>query len=185
MRALGAPTIYYANHTSHADVLLLLAALPPDVRGSVRPVAASDYWNRDPVRRFLAQEVFRCIAVSRLEVNRNANPLDAMQRALLAGQSLILFPEGTRGDGTRLLPFRSGIHRLLQATPAAQAVPVWIQNAHRALPRGSWLPAPVPCTVTFGAPLHLSTGTPKAGVLAAASLALEEVARECIPKCQC
>ncbi len=174
-----AARIFYANHTSHADILLLLAALPPAIRESARPVAAADYWGVDTLRRFLATDVFRSLVVSRLDVSRDAHPMDGMRRALHAGQSIILFPEGTRGDGAHLRPFRGGIYHLLQAVPCVEVVPVWIQNAHRALPRGGWLPRPWPCAVAFGRPACVSVDSPKAELLAALSFALQEVGRQC------
>ena len=49
--------IYFANHTSNLDALVIWASLPPSVRDLTRPVAARDYWIKDPLRRYLANHV--------------------------------------------------------------------------------------------------------------------------------
>src|SRR5580658_3236210 len=89
--------IFVANHTSHLDFVLLWSALPPTVRAQTRPVAAADYWDRGIVRRFIATRVFRAVLVHR--GGRDPHATDPMLEALRRGDSLILFPEGMRGDG--------------------------------------------------------------------------------------
>jgi 1-acyl-sn-glycerol-3-phosphate acyltransferase len=153
---MAEPTVYFANHTSHGDFVLLWAALPPDLRGRTRPVAAADYWLSSRLRRFIGAEVFRALLIDRLWSTRAQPPVQAMADSLHHGDSLILFPEGTRntGDDT-LLPLKSGLYHLARACPDARLVPVWIENLRRVLPKGSVLPVPLACSVDFGAPLRL------------------------------
>ena len=117
--------IYIANHTSHADFILLWSALTPRLRSHTFPVAAADYWNANGVRRYMVKEVFRAVLVERDSVHRTHDPVAAMLQALDDGNSLIMFPEGTRGRGEALQPFKCGIFHLASTRPNVELVPVW------------------------------------------------------------
>jgi 1-acyl-sn-glycerol-3-phosphate acyltransferase len=143
------PRVYFANHRSHGDFLLIWACLPPELRRMTRPVAGADYWLRGNLRRYLIERVFRGVLIDRL-AGRHGNPLETMSAPLQAGESLILFPEGTRNLGDDLLPFKSGIAHLAHDHPDVEFVPVWIENLGRAMPKGSLIPIPLLCTLSFG-----------------------------------
>jgi 1-acyl-sn-glycerol-3-phosphate acyltransferase len=151
--------IYCVNHTSHLDFLLLWTALPARLRRVTRPVAAADYWNAGPVRRYLIQEVFRGVLVDRSGLA--PQPLQPVFTSLAQGDSLIFFPEGTRGPGEGLLPLKSGIFHVAQDWPEVELVPVWIDNSYRVMPKGVFFPVPLLCSMTFGAPLRLLEGEEK------------------------
>lgn len=167
--------IYFANHTSHGDFVLIWAALPPALRRRTRPVAAADYWLGEKLRRYLALKVFRGVLITRVPKAHQANPLDQMGAALAEGDSLILFPEGTRNPGEGLQPLKSGIHHLARAHPEVELVPVWIENLGRAMPKGSLIPVPLLCTLCFGPPMHLQAGESREDFLARARNALLEL----------
>jgi 1-acyl-sn-glycerol-3-phosphate acyltransferase len=147
--------IYDSNHTSHVDFVLLWSALPPQLRARTRPVAAGDYWTKGAVRRYVIHQVFRGVLVDRGPVAMGVNPVAPMLDALDHGDSLILFPEGTRGDGKELLPFKHGIFHVARALPSVELVPVWIDNSYRVMPKGVVLPLPLLCSVTFGQPTRI------------------------------
>lgn len=147
--------VYFANHTSHVDFLLLWTSLPDSLRRQTRPVAARDYWQNGSVKSHLAERVFRSVFVERECPTRMVNGIMPMLRAIDRGESLILFPEGTRGDGETLLPFRAGIFHLACERPDVEFVPVWLTNSNRVLPKGALLPLPLLCTVTFGRPTRI------------------------------
>ena len=152
---LATPTVYFANHRSHGDFVLLWTSLPADLRSLTRPVAAADYWLASPTRRFIGCEVFRAVLVDRTGAADRSDPIAQMAAALDAGDSLILFPEGTRNESDEaLLPFKSGLFHLSRRCPHARLVPVWINNVHRVLPKGAIVPLPLACSVTFGAALE-------------------------------
>jgi len=148
-----ARSIYFANHTSHMDTLAIWAALGPGLRVHTRPVAARDYWDRGGLRRYVARRVLNVVFVERHREGRDADPLAPLCAALDEGSSLILFPEGTRGAGPLPAAFRSGLYNLAVRFPAVPLVPVYLENMHRAMPKGTFVPIPVICTVRFGAPL--------------------------------
>jgi 1-acyl-sn-glycerol-3-phosphate acyltransferase len=148
--------IYCVNHTSHLDFLLLWTALPEPLRRKTRPVAGADYWNAGAVRRYVIHRVFRGVLVDR--TGSSANPLEAVLAALTAGESLIYFPEGTRGPGEGLQPLKAGIYVVAKERPEVDLIPVWIDNSYRAMPKGMFFPIPLLCSMTFGAPLRLKEG---------------------------
>ena len=154
--------IYFANHTSHIDFVLLWSVLPVRVRKKTRPVAASDYWSRGLVRQYLIHRVFHGVLVARGYLERDQDdPIVIMCEALDEGASLILFPEGTRGPGSNVQPFKAGVFHLAQARPDVELVPVWIDNSYRVMPKGVPLPVPLLCSVAFGEPVKLESGEQK------------------------
>lgn len=171
--------IYYANHSSHGDFVLLWASLPPALRRMTRPVAGADYWQASPLRRYLINRVFNGVLIDRERKEPVDNPLQPMLDALADSDSLIIFPEGTRNlqeDG--LLPFKSGLYHLAKSYPQAQVIPVWIANLNRVMPKGRFLPLPLLCTTSFGTPLFLEDGESKEQFLERSRVALLALAPE-------
>ncbi len=166
--------IYYANHSSHGDFVLLWASLPPEVRRRTRPVAGADYWNKAGLRSYVINKVFNGVLVDRQRSDANANPLEPLDRALDGGDSLIIFPEGTRNldDEVKLLPFKSGIYHLSLAHPEVELVPVWLANLNRVMPKGRMLPLPLLCTLSFGKPLVATAEEGKEAFLERARMAV-------------
>jgi 1-acyl-sn-glycerol-3-phosphate acyltransferase len=165
--------VYFANHSSNGDFVLLWTVLPAPMRRQTRPVAALDYWLTSPLRAFIGREVFNAVLIDRRPEARTTDPVAQMVEALDQGASLILFPEGQRnGSDMALLPFKSGLYHLAKARPQVDLVPVWIANLNRVMPKGEIIPVPLICTLTFGAPLHLAPDEAKDSFLARASDAL-------------
>jgi 1-acyl-sn-glycerol-3-phosphate acyltransferase len=165
--------IFFANHSSNGDFVLLWAVLPPAFRRKTRPVAALDYWLKSPLRAFIGREVFNAVLIDRRPEARTDDPVSQMTAALDDGASLILFPEGQRNSSDAvLLPFKSGLYHLAKARPAVDLVPVWIANLNRVMPKGEVIPVPLICTLTFGAPIHLAPDEAKDAFLTRATTAL-------------
>jgi len=152
--------VYFANHTSNLDLVLLWASLPPELRRITRPVGAQDYWSSG-IRAFLSLRVFRAVLIERKQVTKSNNPLRPMLAALEGGESLIIFPEGTRNPNGEVNEFRAGLFHLAKARPDVEFVPVFIDNLNRVLPKGEILPVPILCSVRFGTPLTLADGEAK------------------------
>jgi len=153
-------SIYFTNHTSHLDTLALWVALPANIRAKTRPVAARDYWGRGKFKRFIALKVLNAVLIER-EVSRHSDPLAPLFEALAAGDSLILFPEGTRKAQAEPSDFKGGLYHLAEAFPQVKLIPVYLDTLHRSMPKGSYLPVPLICTVRFGAALSLQASEHK------------------------
>lgn len=153
--------IYFANHTSHLDALVVWASLPMELRNITRPVAAKDYWNKGAVRRYLATQVFDALLIDRTEIKVHNSPVDLMIREMGDKKSLIVFPEGGRSLTGEIGEFKSGLFYLGKKRPDLELVPVYIDNLNRVLPRGEFLPVPLLSCITFGPPIWLEKGEPK------------------------
>jgi 1-acyl-sn-glycerol-3-phosphate acyltransferase len=164
--------VYFANHSSNLDFVLLWASLPGEIRARTRPVAAHDYWTGSKLRHWLAGSIFRAVLIERRNVTRENNPLTPMCEALWAGDSLIIFPEGTRNHAGEIGEFKPGIHHLAREVPEAELVPVFIENLNRVLPKGEILPVPILCSVYFGNPIRLEPGETKRDFLVRARQAV-------------
>ena len=174
---LGAPPkaeqrIYFANHQSHFDWVLIWAALPGDLRAITRPIAARDYWTSSALKHWITREVFNAVYVSRTRPQGGSaagtddeDPLEPLMEALRHGDSLVIFPEGTRGHQAEPAPFKAGLYHLAEAFPEVQLIPAWIANVQRVMPKGEVVPVPILCSVTFGAPLSLAAGEDKRAFL--------------------
>ena len=166
-------TLYYGNHTSHGDFVLLWATLPPALRRQTRPVAGRDYWLVSPLRRFIGEKVFCAVMIRRDSTQPGPSPVDQIVETLGEGSSLIFFPEGTRNTGDEvLLPFRSGLFHVATACPAVRFVPAWIDGIREVLPKGAVVPVPHRCTVRYGEALRLQPGEEKDAFIARARQAL-------------
>lgn len=152
----SSPAIYYANHTSHLDGLAVWSSLPKSMRNKARPIAARDYWDSSKLKRYIANEVFNALLIDRKPETREEDPIEKMLSVLDQGDSLILFPEGTRGDGAQINQFKSGLFHLAQARPEIPLVPVYLHNLHRVLPKGSKLIVPILCKTIFGEPISFA-----------------------------
>ena len=146
--------IYFANHQSHADLVMIWAALPEELRSITRPIAARDYWTKTDFKRWITTAVFNAVYVDR-ERQGDEDPLQPLIDALQSGDSLIIFPEGTRGHAAEPQAFKAGLYNLALRFPDVVLVPAWIANVQRVMPKGEVVPVPVLCSVTFGAPIRL------------------------------
>ena len=163
--------VYFANHTSHLDALVLWSSLPKDVRSVTRPVAARDYWERGPVRRHIAKS-FNALLIDRTKIKVHQSPVQLMLREIGDVYSLIVFPEGGRSSTEEAGEFKSGLYYISKKRPDLELVPVYMENLNRVLPRGEVLPVPLLSCITFGPPIWLEAGEPKVDFLARARQAV-------------
>jgi 1-acyl-sn-glycerol-3-phosphate acyltransferase len=168
--------IFFANHSSHLDFILIWSSLPRHVRERTRPVAGRDYWERSRFRRYYVQRVFDAVLIDRaLLADRNGGAREAVEQmveGLGSEYSLILFPEGTRGSGESIRQFRGGLYYLARVRPDVELVPVRINGAHKVLPKGRHLPRPQESNLTFGPPMRLENGEARAAFTERARAAL-------------
>jgi 1-acyl-sn-glycerol-3-phosphate acyltransferase len=173
------PRVYFANHASHLDFMAIWSALPRRVRRDVRPVAGRDYWEKTPARRFLADRVFHALLIDRHRAASRGDVVAQARAAVerMAGEvaqhrSLIVFPEGTRSLDGQVGEFRSGLFHLSRLCPEAELIPVYVENLHRVLPKGEFLPVPMLNRVVFGPPMTASARDDKHAFLSRARAAL-------------
>ena len=152
--------IYFANHQSHADLVMIWAALPEELRSITRPIAAKDYWTKTPFKQWITTAVFNAVYVDR-ERKGDEDPLQPLVDALASGDSIIIFPEGTRGADVLPQPFKSGLFHLATEFPNVALAPVYLENLQRIMPKGAIWPVPLICKVHFGANDALGAGEDK------------------------
>jgi len=147
------PYIIVANHSSHLDAVALLGLFPLKELKCVRPVAASDYFDVNGLRRFVSRTFFHIVPIRRKGISRHEDPLAPLEKVLRDGQSLIFFPEGTRSMTGDVERFHSGIAHLLERMPDVAVVPVYLANMGRSLPKGEVILVPFFCDVRIGVPI--------------------------------
>ena len=170
--------VYFANHTSHLDAVVVWSALPQQVRALTRPVAAKDYWSAGRIRSYLANRVFNALLIDRTEIKVHQSPVDLMIREIGHHYSLIVFPEGGRNSGGEIGEFKSGLYYLCKKRPDLELIPVHIDNMNRILPRGEVLPVPLLTCISFGPPIWLEAGEPKTDFLRRAREAIRRLKEE-------
>jgi len=152
--------VYFANHTSHLDAIVLWSSLPFEVRYLTRPVAAKDYWEKSALRQYMTKS-FNALLIDRKHIKVHQSPVDLMIREIGDTYSLLVFPEGHRGSDENVGEFKSGLYYLSKKRPDLELIPVYIDNLNRVLPRGEFLPVPLLSRITFGPPIWLETGESK------------------------
>ncbi|TDT74152.1 1-acyl-sn-glycerol-3-phosphate acyltransferase [Litoreibacter halocynthiae] len=168
--------IYYANHSSNADLPLIWTVLPAALRRDTRAVAAADYWLKNKLRAFIGRDVFQGILIDRRAEHRTEDPIAKIVEALDEGASIIIFPEGGRNrTEDPLMPFKAGLYNIARQRPEIDLVPCWIDNISHIMPSGEVIPVPLACTVTFGAPVHVREEEAKNAFLKRASDALRDL----------
>jgi 1-acyl-sn-glycerol-3-phosphate acyltransferase len=168
--------ILIANHSSHLDTMSLLSLFPLQRLRGIRPVAAADYFERNKVVSLLTKTLFNILPIARKNITAENNPLRRMREAIEAGDSIIIFPEGTRGSGQEMGEFRSGVAHLIQKMPGVPVVPAYLVNMGRSLPKGEFIPVPFFCEIRIGAPRILQ------GDRQDITKALEAAVRELAPE---
>ena len=147
--------IILANHNSHLDTLSLMSSLPGEILWKVKPVAAEDYFGSTKLKARFSNFFINTLLIRRKKSQNTEeleNPIKKMLNAIDEGYSLILFPEGTRGDGNTMETFKPGIAHLLTERPHLKYVPVFLTGMDRTLPKGEFLVLPYKSTVNFGEP---------------------------------
>jgi 1-acyl-sn-glycerol-3-phosphate acyltransferase len=150
----GGPALIVANHNSHLDALVLVAMLPLRLLSRARPAASAAYFLRGRWRAWFARNVIGIIPVETGGGRSHAEVLGEVRDVLAAGNIVIFFPEGTRGEPECLGKLKTGIVWLAQELPTVPIYPVRLCGLGRVLPKGDWLPVPFFCDAWVGEPLH-------------------------------
>lgn len=146
------PAIIVANHNSHLDTLVLMSIFPMRLLPKLRPVAAADYFFRNPALAWFATEILGILPLSRTRTH--GNPLSGCFESLRAGEILILFPEGSRGEPEKMRgELKQGVRIIAKKFPNVPIHPVFLHGLGKSLPKGEALLVPHFCDVIAGEPL--------------------------------
>jgi len=136
------PSIIVANHNSHLDTLVLMSLFPLHKIHRIRPVAAADYFMKNRLIAWFSTQFIGIIPLSRKVERSHSHPLEPLRQALEAGDSIILFPEGSRGEAEQMSKFKSGVAHLAKMTPTVPVIPIYLGGAGKVLPKGEALLVP-------------------------------------------
>ena len=151
--------IIVANHNSHLDTMSLMASVPRKLIHKIKPVAAQDHFGRTKLQKKLSDFFINSLLISRKRniENLDNSPVKKMIAALDNGFSLILFPEGTRGEPEKKQPLKPGIGLILSQRPEIKYIPAYMTGMGKAMPKGDNLIVPTSSTLTFGQPKKINT----------------------------
>ena len=146
-----------SNHNSHADAVTLMSAIPPKMLAKTFPVAAADYFGRNKFISFISWLFLNLILIPRKRASETGeqDPIEIMDQALKDGKSLILFPEGSRGDAGKLQAFKKGIGILMENNRGIPIIPIYMEGIGRVLPKGNKIMLPSLTKIYVGDPIYI------------------------------
>ena len=144
------PAIIVANHNSHLDTMVLMSLLPLRLLPNLQPVAAMDYFLRNPILAWFALKIIGILPLKRKPDERGEDILAPVYDALGNDQILIFFPEGSRGEPEKLSNFKSGLAKISQHYPDVPVIPILLHGLGKSLPKGEALLVPFFCDVFIG-----------------------------------
>jgi len=149
------PCIIVANHNSHVDTLLLLCLFTCSQILKIHPVAAADYFCNTKLKAFIFKTLLGIIPLSRKVRKASEEELfKDINDALRGGESIIIYPEGTRGEDNQIKNFKSGVAHIAKMNPTVPIVPVYINGPDRILPKGALLWVPFIADVYISEPVY-------------------------------
>jgi len=146
--------IIIANHNSHLDTMAIMASLPAKIIHKVKPVAAADYFGKTKLKATLSNYLINALLIQRKRDKEHPenDPINQMIKALDDGFSLIIFPEGTRGEPEVQQPLKPGVGYVLIKKPQIKYVPVYLKGMGKAMPKDDSLLIPFTSSLTYGRP---------------------------------
>lgn len=140
--------IIVANHNSHIDTMTLMASLPCSIVHKVKPVAAADYFGKTKFRAAMSNYFINTLLISR----KGGNAIQTMKKTLENGYSLIIFPEGSRGEPDSEQQMKPGVALLLSLCPDVKYVPAYMFGMGKIMPKGDGLIVPYDSILVYGKP---------------------------------
>lgn len=151
--------IIVANHNSHLDTMTILASLPDKILHKVKPVAAADHFGKTKLKGVLTNYFVNTLLIQRKRDKENPenDPINKMIKAIDDGFSLIIFPEGTRGEPELQQPLKPGVAYVLQSRPTIKYVPAFLIGMGIAMPKDDNLIVPFNSSLTYGKPTEIKS----------------------------
>ena len=147
-------SIVVSNHNSHLDTMVLMSLYPVSRLPKVRPVAAFDYFMKNKYVAWFSQNVIGIIPLKRKVSKDEGHPFAPVHTALENGETIIIFPEGSRGEPEEMKSFKTGVAHLSKDFPDVPVVPIYIHGAGKSLPKGEALFVPFIIDVVIGEALY-------------------------------
>lgn len=155
------PCIIVANHNSHLDTMVLMSIFPLSKIKKVRPLAAADYFLKNRYLAWFSLNILGIIPLNRKPKKSEGHPFAKVHEALSNGDIVILFPEGSRGEAEKMIPFKTGIAHLAKSCPDTPIVPVYIHGAGKSLPKGEALFVPFIIDLNIGDAIYYEDSSTK------------------------
>ncbi len=149
--------IIVANHNSHLDTMTILASLPSKIIHKVKPVAAADHFGKTKLKEKLTNFFVNTLLIQRKRDKENPenDPINKMIKTLDDGYSLLIFPEGTRGEPEISQPLKPGVALVLSSRPKVKYVPAYMKGMGKAMPKSDNLILPYNSTLIYGEPTSI------------------------------
>lgn len=147
--------IIIANHNSHMDTISILSAIPTKHLTMVFPIAAGDYFGKNKLTKFLTEFFINTLLITRIKTTEKNNALENIDQLLKNGKSIIIFPEGSRGEAEVMQDFKHGASILLKKNPNLPFIPIFLKGMGKALPKGDPFLIPMECQVRIGNPIWI------------------------------
>lgn len=161
LRDLRGPVIFVSNHQSHFDTPLIVMHLPQAYRSRIAPAAWQEYFlSKGIIKRTAKLFAYTLVTIffntySFPQTKGFRRSVQYTGELIDDGWSILLFPEGTRSPGEKMLPFKRGIG-LIASEMKVAIVPVRVSGVNRVLPREAFWPKRGPVSITFGVPLSFA-----------------------------
>lgn len=148
-------SIIVANHNSHIDTLLLMSLFSCAQILKIHPVAASDYFCNTKLKSFLFKTFLGIIPIERKMHKISKEDLfKDINETLRNGETIIIYPEGTRGNDNSIKQFKSGVAHIAQMNPDIPVVPFYINGPDKILPKGALFLVPFIADVYIAEPIY-------------------------------
>lgn len=159
VRDLRGPAIFIGNHSSHYDMYAFIEALPLRYKDRIYFGSAADRWYIKGRKEIQKQGWWRSLVFGCFPIHRGGGgrSLGYPEWLISKGNSIGIFPEGTRSTTGRFSKFRPGTAKLALKT-GVPVVPIYFEGLRKMLPKGHQVAQPGPVTARFGKPIHFAAG---------------------------
>tara|TARA_B100000902_G_scaffold208214_1_gene198243 strand:- start:9131 stop:9622 length:492 start_codon:yes stop_codon:yes gene_type:complete len=134
------------------DTMAIMSAIPMKYIHKVHPIAADDFFGGNQIKEFLMRYLVNATLIPRKKADNDEeiDPVKVMSNLLRKKRSIILYPEGSRGEAGVVSDFKKGIAYLIKENPQVNVIPVYLDKLYKTLPKGKRIILPYNCKIVFG-----------------------------------